>query len=569
MNAKIHSWILIAGILLLGGIESYSQGPAALRGVVSSQQEGAMEGVLVSARKAGSNMTVSVVSDSQGRYSFPGGRLESGDYRLKTRAPGFDLNDSGVVKIEAGKTTQLNLTLRPTDNLAAQMTPGDWFLSNPEIKTRLIDDMILWLPQDCAGCHGLTHIMTSKYTASQWPAILRRMGTYDSASLYEPGEVDVPIVQDRELPDYGSLEELSQFLASINLSSRPDGTWPFELKTMARPSGRGTRVILTEYELPRRESQPHDVVVDKNGMLWYNDHGNQYIGKINPRTGEVKEWLVPGVAPEDAVGESSGRSHFDRRQDNVQGDLWFGNVKVNVDTDEFTVGHGAVLADGMVWRTRSSPMLLEEGIRSPAAADADPMVRGISEVLKIDPETGETVRRFPGPNRAMRFYGGMKADSQGNMYGSSLHWGVVGIMNGQSGEWAFVPAPSTTRTGTSAGPRRNHMDAQDRFWYSQYFSGGIGMFDSKTWQIKEWSLDPNALPYGVGVDKNGEAWAAGKGPDYLYRLNPSTGEVTAYWNGSKVFNQARQLFVDNTTSPGTVWIGQNHNASVVRIEPLD
>ena len=186
MNAKIHSWILIAGILFLGGIESYSQGPAALRGVVSSQQEGAMEGVLVSARKAGSNMTVSVVSDSQGRYSFPGGRLESGDHRLKTRAPGFDLNDSGVVKIEAGKTTQLNLTLRPTDNLAAQMTPGDWFLSNPEIKTRLIDDMILWLPQDCAGCHGLTHIMTSKYTASQWPAILRRMGTYDSASLYEP-----------------------------------------------------------------------------------------------------------------------------------------------------------------------------------------------------------------------------------------------------------------------------------------------------------------------------------------------------------------------------------------------
>ena len=81
-----------------------------------------------------------------------------------------------------------------------------------------------------------------------------------------------------------------------------------------------------------------------------------------------------------------------------------------------------------------------------------------------------------------------------------------------------------------------------------YYSGGLGMFDPKTWQMKEWSLDPYALPYGVGVDKNNEVWSAGKGPDYLYRVNPSTGEVTTYWNGSGVYTQARQLFVDNTTT---------------------
>ena len=39
----------------------------ALSGTVTSNEEGKMEGVLVSAKKTDSNMTVTVVSDAQGR----------------------------------------------------------------------------------------------------------------------------------------------------------------------------------------------------------------------------------------------------------------------------------------------------------------------------------------------------------------------------------------------------------------------------------------------------------------------------------------------------------------------
>src|SRR5262245_52315982 len=42
---------------------------AALSGQVSSAEEGAMEGVVVSARKQGSNITVSVVTNAEGGYS--------------------------------------------------------------------------------------------------------------------------------------------------------------------------------------------------------------------------------------------------------------------------------------------------------------------------------------------------------------------------------------------------------------------------------------------------------------------------------------------------------------------
>ena len=58
---------------------------AALTGQVTSAEEGAMGGVLVSAKKAGSTVTITVVSDAQGNYSFPAAKLEPGQYSLRIR----------------------------------------------------------------------------------------------------------------------------------------------------------------------------------------------------------------------------------------------------------------------------------------------------------------------------------------------------------------------------------------------------------------------------------------------------------------------------------------------------
>jgi hypothetical protein len=57
-----------------------------LTGQVSSQEEGLMEGVLVSAKRDGSTVTITVVSDAKGRYSFPASKLEPGRYALHIRA---------------------------------------------------------------------------------------------------------------------------------------------------------------------------------------------------------------------------------------------------------------------------------------------------------------------------------------------------------------------------------------------------------------------------------------------------------------------------------------------------
>ena len=75
---------------------------AALAGQVASTEEGPMEGVIVSAKKDGSTITVSVITNAQGRYSFPAARLEPGRYSLQIRAVGYDLEGPKSADIAAG-----------------------------------------------------------------------------------------------------------------------------------------------------------------------------------------------------------------------------------------------------------------------------------------------------------------------------------------------------------------------------------------------------------------------------------------------------------------------------------
>src|SRR6202043_865747 len=82
----------LAVILSQGVSHQASAGTGtALTGQVTSAEEGAMEGVVVSAKKAGSTVMVSVTTDAQGRYTFPESRLEPGQYTLAIRAVGYDI----------------------------------------------------------------------------------------------------------------------------------------------------------------------------------------------------------------------------------------------------------------------------------------------------------------------------------------------------------------------------------------------------------------------------------------------------------------------------------------------
>ena len=90
-----------------------------------------MEGVVVTARKAGAKLAISVISDAQGHYSFPADRLEPGQYSLTIRAVGYDLNGKPTADVAADKTATVDLKLDKTKKLASQLTNAEWMMSMP------------------------------------------------------------------------------------------------------------------------------------------------------------------------------------------------------------------------------------------------------------------------------------------------------------------------------------------------------------------------------------------------------------------------------------------------------
>src|SRR5436309_6100913 len=166
-------------------VRAQSQTPAALTGHVTSEAEGAMEGVVVSAKKAGSTVTVSVVSDAQGRYSFPANRLVPGQYSVRIRAVGYDLAAPGKADVAAEQTTTVDLKLRKTKNLSAQLSNAEWMTSLPGT-----EDQKAFL-RNCVGCHTLERIVRSSHDADVWQQVIVRMNGY--------APVSQPIKQQRML----------------------------------------------------------------------------------------------------------------------------------------------------------------------------------------------------------------------------------------------------------------------------------------------------------------------------------------------------------------------------------
>src|SRR5438445_7902161 len=151
---------------------AYAQS-AVLTGQVSSAEEGAMEGVVVSARKDGSTISISVVTDAQGRFAFPAARLEPGRYTLRARAAGFEIDGTKAADVAAGSEAKADIKLRKVKNLSAHLTNAEWMTSMPgtgQQKRFLLN---------CNGCHTIERITTSAYDADGFLHIFQRMaGSY-------------------------------------------------------------------------------------------------------------------------------------------------------------------------------------------------------------------------------------------------------------------------------------------------------------------------------------------------------------------------------------------------------
>src|SRR5712672_1705480 len=99
MSTRLLATVSFAG--LLAGLTTIGANEQTLSGKVSSIEEGLMEGVLVSAKKEGSTVTTTVVSNDKGEFSFPAGKLEPGKYNITIRAIGYSLVGPKTVDVSS------------------------------------------------------------------------------------------------------------------------------------------------------------------------------------------------------------------------------------------------------------------------------------------------------------------------------------------------------------------------------------------------------------------------------------------------------------------------------------
>jgi virginiamycin B lyase len=550
LAAAVRVALLLFAFSLLPLDTATAQNTVALTGTVTSAEEGAMEGVLVNAKKG--TITITVVSDAQGRYSFPSSKLAPGQYTLSIRAIGYDLENGRAVEV-GPRTVNRDLTLKKTEDLAAQMSNGEWMHSIPGT------DQQKGILLGCVGCHTLERAMRSEHDADTFMKVtLPRMQGYVNQSIVQNPQLrrGERLMEERGDQRVQIYRNAAEYLASINRSK--NGQWNFDLKMLPRPKGRATQVIYTEYDLPRDTISPHDVVLDKDGIAWYSSFGEQFLGRLDPKTGAVKEYPMPLHKPDFPKGSLGLRA-------DQAGNWWLGNmyqaaiVKFDPKTEQFTA-----------W-----PMPPEYNIDAsqvnmvrPESSHVDGKVwsqnNGFAAVHRLDLSTGkiETFEPYKTSKIPHNIYD-VIPDSRNNVYYTDFRNFHIGRIDAKTGEVKIF----TALTPRSA-PRRGYMDEQDRLWFGMYRADRVGLFNTRTETFKEWLMPTKwASPYDVVLDRNEELWTGSMITDQVTRLNTKTDEMVEYLLPRTT--NIRRVYVDNTTNPVTFWVGSNHGASIIKLEPLD
>ncbi len=522
----------------------------ALTGRVTSSQEGAMEGVLVSAQRTGSPISVTVVTNQAGRYSFPVSRLTPGNYALRIRAIGYELDGPAAVDVAAKGTVMADLALRKVDDIASQLTSTEWLISMPgtsEQKRPLIE---------CMSCHTLDRVVRSKFTADEFVGVLKRMANYANNSTMQKVQARVA---EREVPD-DRARRVGEYLATVNLSKRD--RWDYELKTLPRPTGAATRIIITEYDMPRSTIAPHDVRTDAEGFIWYSNFVEPYLGRLDPRTGAHAEFAYKLAKPNFPAGALSLEPD---RDGNWWLALMFQGGVMKFDTRAKAFRHYPLPAELDSDTAQQSHVMPRQ-----SHVDGKVWTNDVNShsILRLDLATGAYERVDPfqgmpiGANRQHSPYG-MAADKDNNLYFMDFGDESVGRVDAKTFRGTIYPTPTA-----HSRPRRTMLDDKGRLWFAEFAANKLGMFDLDRESIKEWNVPtPHTYPYDVYLDRSGELWSGSMSNDRVLRFDPQTGKSVEYLLPRQT--NIRRIFIDNTTTPVTFWAGNNHHAAILKIEPLD
>ena len=302
-------------------------------------------------------------------------------------------------------------------------------------------------------------------------------------------------------------------------------------------------------------------MIDPDGHAWYSDFGNQMVGELDPKTGKVTDYPLPLLRAEQPKGSldleldpdsnlwigmsyQGGASKIDRKTKEVTAyplnKEWLG-----LTTQTNMVTPTRMNVDGKVWMTDT-----ENG-----------------HVYRLDIKTGQWENLGEATDaggKKIRGYG-LPADKDNNVYLMSFGDTRIGMLDAKTNVAKIWTTPMVRSK-----PRRGRVDNQNRLWFAEYGGNNIAMFDPD-------DRGDQGMEAADGVERSlrrcaitkdaTEAWTGSMLTDQVARLNPKTDEIVEYLLPHST--NIRRVFVDESGPRPVLWVGNNHGAAIVRVEPLD
>lgn len=555
--AATASIALAAACALVPAQSCIAGGRLLLEGTVMSSAGMPLAGIPVEAHRANSNITVVVYSNVRGEYSFPDwSDVKPGTYSVTIAVPDFAHVSHDGVNLSGGKTTRVDLTLKPKPVAYEDAITSEIIAGLPGTQQQKI------LFSQCSACHTLQWALRASHTKHEWTQIITRMSGKSAAESVMP---DTYAFGQKRF-----IEPLAAYLASIR---GPGSSNEIPFKPSPRPTAQtSTNLVVTEYALPRggqrelymlrgdpRYVWPHDVIINSS-YAYYTDHFSFILGRLDKKTGEVKEipFALPsgvGRNPMDADdrpgspdGHGAHKLLFDHHGNIVIG-MYQGTVKYNPTTGQF-IG----------WASGSSMFGLDP--------DDNVWYEENSKLIKVD-TSSKTLKQAIYPIAANDGIYDIDTDSKGRTDIYLWNNGKIGTFEPQSMEYAEHKLPTPM-----AGPRRGQIDAQDRLWAAEFYAGRIAMCDPDKKVIKEYPLiagqeaytAPYPMPYTASVDdKNQIVWTTDFNSSRIYRFDIKAEKMTEYVMPSNY--EVRHLKADPSAPRLTVWLAAYRPPSkLVKIE---
>ena len=492
---------------------------------------------------APSGVRTTVYTNAAGKYEFPAMQAGSYTLRIATPVPFKPFRRDSVAINGAAKLDDIALErVANSDNLPA----------SPELESQLSSAEILWnmpgtaeekatLQKNCSGCHSWQQIFRSRYDEHGWSLIVDRMMHFSGTAI---------AVRNRPMTDPDpEATLLIKWFSRIRGPNAQDAP----LRVFPRPRGPNTRVVVTEFEMPRQLLMLHDAALDPQGNVWYTSHKSRYVGKMDPKTGIFTDYTLP-MTP----GSMPGTHHakFDKNGIAWISENWAhqlnrldpqtGNVKQMLIESKTPInapsfGNFTLDPDGFVWDARAN------------------------RIVKMDPETGKVLKEWP--LQANSSYDNT-ISYDGKYWGGSgpANWGnTVEMMEIETGKILNLNSGAHMMTA-----KRGGFDPFGNTWWGGA-DGALIELNAKEQRIDEhWPpLAPHPYTdfYEAMPDKNGEVWAGVLHGRQMLRYNPKTDHWATY-QMPEPYSYNRRTVIDTSTKPATVWY-VDYNGYLVRVQPLD